>query len=285
MISLMDVLFSLTLSSKSHLSYVSPTLSKYSSIVSPKSKHYGVKVMTNIRYLILLYVAGQVELFKSFGQKVDRIIYFSAVNLEKVANNNRFTERIIFERSHAMKDYYLCYDKAEVIHKKQDNPTKKDASKKIQTDLVALTKHGKKCCERIVENLLVTIPEQKRPKQKLTNVVATHQTSSPDQNFEKECQSYGLNWLRADYFELHKSTERDFDNWKKGFEFDLPSIKAKKELRRETLIADIKNKLENEGKLLIVGQSGSSKSTTLLQMFYGLSDICSLQRICLLCYD
>ena len=105
-----------------------------------------------------------------------------------------------------------------------------------------------------------------------------------DENFEKECQSYGLNWLPSDYFEFHKSTERDFDNWKKGFEFELPSIKAKKELRREALIADIKNKLENEGRLLIVGQAGSSKTTILMELMcdyvgyevlynYGMTDI------------
>lgn len=50
---------------------------------------------------------------------------------------------------------------------------------------------------------------------------------SLDENFEKECQSYGLNWLRTDYFEFHKSTEIDFDNWKKGFPVDLPFIKAR----------------------------------------------------------
>jgi hypothetical protein len=69
--------------------------------------------------------------------------------------------------------------------------------------------------------------------------------------------SYGLNWLRLDYFEFHKSTEINFDNWSKGFEFDLPSIKARRELRREGLLTEIKSKLENEGKLLIVGQPGS----------------------------
>lgn len=153
------------------------------------SKHYGRKVMTNIRYLILLYIAGQIEPFKSFGQQLDNNIYFSAVNLEKIANDKLFKpEQIIFERSRAMEDYYLRYDIGEVIHIQKGVPTRKDPSKIIRTDLVALTKKGKKRCERIVRNLQLTIPEQKRPKQKLTNVVLTHQTSS--QNFEKECQSW-----------------------------------------------------------------------------------------------
>jgi SMC interacting uncharacterized protein involved in chromosome segregation len=55
-----------------------------------------------------------------------------------------------------------------------------------------------------------------------------------DENLRKElCQNHGLNWLSSNYFESHKSIENDFDNWKKGFSFDLPSIKAKREPRRE----------------------------------------------------
>ncbi|MFZ0510930.1 MAG: hypothetical protein WAM14_04920 [Candidatus Nitrosopolaris sp.] len=57
-------------------------------------------------------------------------------------------------------------------------------------------------------------------------------------------------------------------------------------LRREELIADIKSELENQGKLLIVGQSGISKSTILMELMcdhfddgydvlynYGMTDI------------
>jgi hypothetical protein len=149
-----------------------------------------------------------------------------------------------------------------IIHIQREVPTKKDPSRPILTDLVALTEKGKDSCERIVEDLLLGIPEQKRPKQKLTRIVPIHQTSKPDQNFEKECQRYGLNWLRTGNFEYHTST--DFEIWKKGF--DLPSIMAKRELRREGLIADIKSKLENQGNLLIVGQPGSSKTTILMEL-------------------
>lgn len=62
--------------------------------------------------------------------------------------------------------------------------------------------------------------------------------------------------------------------------------KGKRELRREGLIADIKSRLENQGKLLIVGQSGISKSTILMELIcdyfhdgydvlynYGMTDI------------
>jgi GTPase SAR1 family protein len=223
--------------------------------------------MAKVRYLILLYVAGRLERFRIFGIQVGNNIYFSARNLEKIANDRCFRpEKFKFERSRAIENYYLPRD-GMIIHIQREVPTKKDSSKPILTDLVALTEKVKESCERIVEDLLLGIPEQKRPKQKLTRIFPIHQTSKPDQNFEKECQRYGLNWLRTGNFEhslAHKRIETDFEMWKKGF--DLPSIMAKRELRREGLIADIKSKLENQGKLLIVGQSGSSKTTILMEL-------------------
>jgi tetratricopeptide (TPR) repeat protein len=77
---------------------------------------------------------------------------------------------------------------------------------------------------------------------------------------------YGLTWLARDYFEFHKSSNNDLDNWKRGFSFELPSIKSKRELRRERIIDDIKTRLENDKRILIIGQSGSSKSTILMEL-------------------
>lgn len=139
---------------------------------------YGPKSMEQPRYLILLYVAAKVELFKCFGKKVDNITYFSARSLEKVAKDGRFKRGPFkYERSRAMKNHYLHYERdGLIVHTKRD-----------QIDIVTLTKKGEEYCETIIESLLEVIPEQNRPKGKLTNVVPTHQTSSPDQNFEKEC--------------------------------------------------------------------------------------------------
>jgi tetratricopeptide (TPR) repeat protein len=231
-------------------------------------KYYGPKVMAKVRYLILLYVAGRLERFRIFGLQEGNNIYFSVRNLEKIANDRCFRpEKIKFERSRAIGNRYLPrVGDGIIIHKQREVPTKKGTSKPILTDLVALTEKGKESCERIVEVLLLGIPEEKRPKQKSTRIVPTDQTSKPDQNFE-ECQSYGLNWLRMGNFEYRKNTETDFEIWKKGF--DLPSIMAKRELRREGLIAYIKSKLENQGKLLIVG---SSKTTILMELMCDYSD-------------
>ena len=46
--------------------------------------------------------------FTTFGLKEDNNIYFSAQNLKKIANHKCFQlEQIVFERSRAIKKYYL----------------------------------------------------------------------------------------------------------------------------------------------------------------------------------
>jgi hypothetical protein len=223
-----------------------------------KNKHFGPNLMIKHRYLILLYVARLEKLFQDLGELESNIYYFSARSLEKIANHQRFYESFKFDRPRAMRDHYFNYERdGLVIHIQKEVPRGKDANSTVKTDLVTLSKEGEKLCESIIDTLLASVPEEKRPKQKLTDlIVPTHD--------EKECHNYGLSWLRTDYFELHKSTGTDFENWKKGF--DLPSIKAKKELRREGLIADIKNKLESQGKLVIVGQPRTSKTTILMEL-------------------
>ena len=211
---------------------------------------YGPNNMEKPRYLILLYVAGRIQPFKTFGLQLDdNNIYFHARSLEKVAKDPKFTTGAFkYERSRAMEKHYLHYEREGlIIHTKRDHIV-----------YVTLTKKGEESCESIIESLL-PIPEQAG----WVAYLAGKQTSNPERNLE-ECHSYGLDRLRTDYFALHKNMEADFENWKKGF--DLPSIKAKKELRREGLIADIKNKLENQGRLLIVGQSGTSKTTVLMEL-------------------
>jgi tetratricopeptide (TPR) repeat protein len=72
--------------------------------------------------------------------------------------------------------------------------------------------------------------------------------------------------ITADYFDSHKSTERDFEVWKSGFSFELEAIREKKEFRRNEVLEQIEAKLENQQKLLIVGESGTSKSTVLMEV-------------------
>lgn len=78
-------------------------------------------------------------------------------------------------------------------------------------------------------------------------------------------QTTGLSWFR-NYFDEHIYTTSDTENWKNGFEFRLPSIMQKKEFRRCALVNQIKGKLEETRRLLLVGESGSSKTTILMEI-------------------
>jgi tetratricopeptide (TPR) repeat protein len=80
-----------------------------------------------------------------------------------------------------------------------------------------------------------------------------------------QAQSYGINLLTSDYFKEYKSTDQDLEDWKNGFSFKLEAIKDKKDFRRN-IVANIKAKLESEHRLLIVGESGTSKSTILMEI-------------------
>src|SRR5215207_7020992 len=80
-----------------------------------------------------------------------------------------------------------------------------------------------------------------------------------------EALSFGLNLLSNNYFKEYKSTEQDLEDWRNGFPFKLEAIKEKRELRR-SIVDKIKVKLEKEHRLLIVGESGTSKSTILMEI-------------------
>ena len=79
-----------------------------------------------------------------------------------------------------------------------------------------------------------------------------------------EAQSYGLNLLTTNYFREHKTTEQDLEDWIQGFPFKLEAIKEKRELRRN-IVDKIKGKLERDHRLLVLGESGTSKSTILME--------------------
>lgn len=136
----------------------------------------------------------------------------------------------------------------------------KEISKKPRKDYVyALTESGEQYCNTKINDYLSRVAGQ---------IPAANEKvpGRPLQIGFDELQKYGLNWLAKDYFEFHKSSNLDLDDWRKGFSFELPSIKSRQELRREGIIRDIKTKLENEKKILIVGPSGRSKSTILMEL-------------------
>ena len=74
----------------------------------------------------------------------------------------------------------------------------------------------------------------------------------------QEIKSSGLTMLEPDYFERRKeeNVKDDFENWKKGYEFELPSIYYGYEFKREAIISEINQKLETSYKILLLGESG-----------------------------
>ncbi len=80
-----------------------------------------------------------------------------------------------------------------------------------------------------------------------------------------QAQTFGINLLSTHYFEEYKSGDQDIKDWKNGFPFKIESIKEKKELRR-SVVDTVKTNLEREHKVLILGESGYSKSTILMEI-------------------
>jgi hypothetical protein len=78
-------------------------------------------------------------------------------------------------------------------------------------------------------------------------------------------RDYGLTLLPPHYFNEYKSTEQDLEDWRSGFSVKLEAIKEKKELRR-SIVDKVKIKLEREHRLLLVGESGTFKSTILMEI-------------------
>jgi tetratricopeptide (TPR) repeat protein len=88
-------------------------------------------------------------------------------------------------------------------------------------------------------------------------------------NIIEEIKSYGLKFLQPTYFQEHQSTQKEFDEWKNGFRFELPSIMEGKNFKRSGIINKIIDKLDNNNEdhaLILLGQSGTSKSNLLMDI-------------------
>ena len=79
-------------------------------------------------------------------------------------------------------------------------------------------------------------------------------------------RDFNLSYLTKNYLESHPNTDEEFKGWIKGFPFTLPSIYQKREYRRENVISKIKDKLEKNNRLLLLGESGTSKTTLLMEI-------------------
>jgi tetratricopeptide (TPR) repeat protein len=84
-----------------------------------------------------------------------------------------------------------------------------------------------------------------------------------ENRFQQEC---GLTFLYNDPYKKDRDTSTNFSDWLSGFQFNIKSIYYEKEYRREELLNKIKIKLDQDHRLLLLGESGSSKSIILMEI-------------------
>ena len=120
-----------------------------------KSKFFGPKVGVVIknRHLLLLYVGKKIQLLKGNGKEIEGLIYFSPRSLQRIANYDAFKpDKIHYERTHATKHYLSYEDEGFVVYRKEGG-----------TNLFALTEKGEQYCKEIIDELILCLPEAKRP--------------------------------------------------------------------------------------------------------------------------
>ena len=83
---------------------------------------------------------------------------------------------------------------------------------------------------------------------------------------EKTNTECGLRLIYEDNFKESSNTISNFNEWLRGFSFDLKSVYHEREYRREKIIDIIKKKLDDEKRLLLLGESGMSKTIFLMEI-------------------
>ncbi len=81
-----------------------------------------------------------------------------------------------------------------------------------------------------------------------------------------QARGYGLTLIRTNHFKENSDTDSNFEDWKNGFNFTPESIYFKREYRRATVLDEIIKGLEKRQRLLLLGESGTSKSTLLMEV-------------------
>lgn len=81
--------------------------------------------------------------------------------------------------------------------------------------------------------------------------------------FSQDC---GLTLLPPNHFKENNDIDEDLKRWKKGFPFSLESIYHQNEYRRQKIMDEIKNKLQDKKRILLLGESGTSKTTILMEV-------------------
>ena len=83
---------------------------------------------------------------------------------------------------------------------------------------------------------------------------------------EKTTKDCGLQLIYEDTFKKDNNTSTNFRDWLDGFSFNIKSVYHEREFRRNDILDNIKQQLESKGRLLILGESGTSKSIILMEI-------------------
>ncbi len=76
----------------------------------------------------------------------------------------------------------------------------------------------------------------------------------------------GLSFLYPNYFKENEDIREDIQKWNEGFPLTLASIYYGKDYKRQNVIDEIKQKMADKKRLLILGESGTSKSIILMEL-------------------
>ena len=79
--------------------------------------------------------------------------------------------------------------------------------------------------------------------------------------FSQDC---GLTLIAPNHFKDYTNTDENFNQWlDKGYPLSLESVYQGRELKRDRILNEIRDKLEEKKRLLILGESGTSKTILL----------------------
>ena len=79
--------------------------------------------------------------------------------------------------------------------------------------------------------------------------------------FSQDC---GLSFIPPNYFKENTNTDENFNQWlDKGYPLSLESVYQGRELKRDRILNEIRDRLEEKKRLLVLGESGTSKTILL----------------------
>jgi ABC-type dipeptide/oligopeptide/nickel transport system ATPase subunit len=124
--------------------------------------------------------------------------------------------------------------------------------------IICLTNYTNKpiSIQNVNGNVTVTIIEGNNNKTEL----------SIDGFTKRFAQDCGLRLIYNDYFKQDDNTSTNFNDWLNGFSFNIKSVYYEVEYRREELLNNIITTLEKDKRLLLLGESGTSKSIILMEI-------------------